>query len=610
MSTSPPRKRPRSETMTLTPGTDCDNGFSCLGQYSFGSLQDYLTVLRRTEVGLDSCANPSKLISLPFPSLLKSSISARHSATGQYNFKHMGRAVFTTIVSEMQRLDRQTATPVVLLGTYGCGKSHLLAVLASFLFAQASFLFTTQLFIFDRFPKRKRVVFLPEASLVAEDVLHWLKLAFALPFADLPETLEKIAQFKTTQDFVDFTRAWSDEIYFLVDGMDQLDGDFKEAVLAMSSGHFRISTAYSLGKCRKVSAIRLPLGMPLDEFRKWMSHFSSRLPICSPQHVLYIHYVSGGVPALQSLYLDPNSEHFSPEFIVGVKGRPEFQAVADNIAEFHTNAIETLSASEKSRYIRLMTACLTETVPEIRHGSHRTLWDHRYVFFDDTGVGHVICGFARDTLIPLIRLEDQAGFTSDAWYSAVRSSNLAIRDSAIGQICMTRIGVAGLTQAEAQGSAMRICTFRQNPAFGSMFEDAWKNPQATSSFLNIAGPEVCGVINAVILRINPSAKMAQLIPLQISTNHTCTDLATLFFAVTWHKWERAIQEEGFKVVNTFVCVDSCTAESAEVMSAGTAFREKAKMFSPEYSVRNLSVAMLDPKLGRILRGDKYQSPPA
>jgi hypothetical protein len=277
------------------------------------------------------------------------------------------------------------------------------------------------------------------------------------------------------------------------------------------------------------------------------------------------------------------------------------------------------------RYLQLMSACLTESIPEIRPGSNTALYDPRYFYFDSEGRGHCICGFAADLLVPLLRTEDLSLFTSDAWYSSVRSGSCSTRDSAIVQICLTRIGAGGLTQADALGNAMRICAFRQDPGFGWMFEEAWKAPRGMSSFLCIPSSEVCKFLSAIILRINPSDRTAHLIPLQITTSLICTDLASLFFAVVWHRWEAAIKQEGFKVVNTFVCVDSLTPESAEAMTQSTALRDKVKVrfptnprlplrhnpqiLSPSYAVRNLNVGQLDPKLGRILEGDKYQTPP-
>ncbi|KAJ7721546.1 hypothetical protein DFH07DRAFT_946853 [Mycena maculata] len=590
---SPPRKRPRSETLTLTPGSE-DGSVWAVGRYTLECVQTYLSSLRAVSTNLDSLADPLNWISLPFPSLLRSPIQSLDVPTGQYRITHMGRPTFSTIVSQIQRLDRQIPRPIVLLSTYGAGTSHLLAVLASFLFSQG-----------------KRVVFLPESPLVADDPILWLKLAFALPFADLPEGLVRISQFRTTDDFLEFTRGWREDIYFLVDGFDRLEGSLKEAILALTSSHFHVYTACTLAptSTRAVSPIRIPSGLTSDEFADWMTHFEGQVLNCNATNLAYLQDLTGGIPALHRRLLEFPGAQFSSELAIEYRMGREFQTLADNITEFHTNAVENFTRPEKSRYLQLMSACLTETIPEIRPGSNTGLYDPRYFYFDDDGRGHCVCGLARDTMIPLLRMEDLNVFTSDAWYSAVRCGRPSTRNSAIAQICLTRIGAGGLTQADAQGHAMRVCTFRQNPVFGWMFEEAWRSPRGTSSFLCIPGSEVCTVLNAVILRINPSHKTAHLLPLQISTAQTCTDLASLFFAVTWHRWEAAIKDEGFKVVNTFVCVDSHTPESADVISAATALRDKVTFISPQYTVRNLTVGLLDPKLGRILQGDKYQTPP-
>ncbi|KAJ7438486.1 hypothetical protein FB451DRAFT_160118 [Mycena latifolia] len=507
----------------------------------------------------------------------------------------MGRPVFSTILSEVQRLDRQIPCSVVLLGTYGAGKSHILATLASLLFAQG-----------------KRVVFLPESSVVADDPVFWLKLAFALPFADLPGTLQRIAQFKTTVEFIEFARGCRDDIYFLVDGSDRLEPQLKNIISALVSSHFAIYTSYVLDPCMPTSRttpVRIPSGFTTTEMVHWRRHFQSQLPInMTAGHTAFLEDYANSVPAiLRQLFAfqGENTTDIIPKYRAG----RDFETVANHITEFHTNT-ETFGDAQKDRYRQLMNACLTETVPEIRPGSHTALYDPRYFYFDNENRGHCICGVARDTMLPLLRMEDLSGFTSDAWYSAVRNGSRTIRDTAIVQICLTRIGAGGLTQADALGNAMRICSFRQDPIFGWMFEEAWKSPRGMSSFLCIPGSEVCKFLSAVILRINPSDKTCHIIPLQISTSMICTDMASLFFAVTWHRWESAIKEEGFKVINTFVCVDSRTPQSAEVCAQSTAFREQVKFVSPQYTARSISVGVLDPKLGRLLEGDKYQSPPA
>ncbi|KAJ7156979.1 hypothetical protein C8R43DRAFT_997926 [Mycena crocata] len=588
MSTSPPKKRPRSKTLSA----DSKDGLPSVGRHTLEGVQTYLSNLRTVPADLESFTDPSKCTSILFPSLLRSSIPSLHAPTGQYTYHHMGRPIFQTILTEVQRLDRQISPPLVLLGTHGAGKTHLLATLASYLFVQG-----------------KRVVFLPETSSMADDVVFCLKLAFALAFADLPQTMQRILQFKTHNEFLEFSHGCREDIYFLVDGLDQVESDLKATISALASSHFHICTAYTLGALRGASSIRISSGLSSSELTEWLRHFESQMPKdINALNILFMNDFLGAIPFFLRLFFEFRGELYS-DIIIKYRGGREIHGVADNITAFDEN-IENLTSAEKSRYHTLMSACLTETIPEIRSGSNPTLWDPRYFYFDDDGRGHCNSGLARDIIIPLLRLKDLHLFATDAWYSGARCGTGATRDSAIAQICLTRIGSGGLTQADAQGNAMRICIFRQNPIFGWMFEEAWKSPRGMSSFLCIPGSEVCKFLNAVILRINPSDKTAHLIPLQITTSLTCSDMATLFFAVTWHKWESAIKEEGFKVINTFVCVDSLTAESANIRAKSAAFRDKVKFVSPEYTVRSLNVAMLDPKLGRILLGEKYQSPPA
>lgn len=490
-------------------------------------------------------------------------------------------------------MDRQIPSSVVLLGTYGAGKSHLLAALASLLFAQG-----------------KRVVFLPESPLVAEDLVFWLKLAFALPFADLPETMQRIAQFKTTDEFLEFSRSCRKDVYFLVDGLDQLELKVKDFVIALASSHFLVYTSYVLDATLTVgraTPVRIPSGLSADELAQWRHHSKSQLPISlSYQKVSFIEDSTSGVPALLQSLLDYPGETFGDIATKWRSGRI-FQTAANQVTEFHTTTVKTLSPDQRRWHVQLMSACLTETVPEIRPGSHTSLYDPRYFYFDSENRGHCLSGWVRDTMTPLLRMEDPSMFTSDAWYSAVRTGSRNIRDTAITQICLSRIGAGGLPQADAK--ALRICTFRQDPMFGWMFEEAWKSPSGVTSFLCVPSAEICRFLTAVILRINPNDMTCHLIPLQITTSHVCTELASLFFAVIWHKWEAAIKEEGFKVVNTFVCFDSRTPQSAEICAQSSALREQVKFVSPQYTIRILSVSMLDPKLGRILEGEKYQSPP-
>ncbi|KAJ7047133.1 hypothetical protein C8F04DRAFT_220912 [Mycena alexandri] len=586
----PPRKRPRSES-TL----ESEDGPLAVGRYTLESIRTYLTSLRAIPVDLETFSDPSKCASLLFPSLLKSSIHFLAAPSGEYTLHHMGRSIFSTIWSQVEQLDRQIPSSIALVGTYGSGKSHLLSALASFLFAQG-----------------KRVVFLPECPLVAEDPIFWLKLAFALPFADLSDTIQRILQFKTIDEFVEFTRGSREDIYFLVDGLDQLQPDFKAYISTLTSSQLFIYSTYALDThsptMRRALPIRIPSGLSPSELTHWLHHFQSQLPTdMNGIYRAFIETYTGSIPSLLLRLFDFCGQVFC-EALTKYRASREFHTLADNIVEFHT-AVEKLDPVQKSRYHSLMRACFTETIPEIRFGANAALYDPRYFYFDSDGKGHCVCGLVRDILTPLLRMDDLDMFTTDAWYSAVRSGSPRIRDFSIAQICLSRIGMGGLTQADTQGNAMRICAFRQNPNFVWMFEEAWKNPRGMSSFLCMPGHEVCPMLNAVIMRINPSDRTAQLIPLQITSAQTCIDVAGLFFTVTWHRWETAILQEGFKVVNTFVAIDNLTPECAEIAAKSAKLRQSAQLLSPNYSVRNLNAGQIDPKLGRILQGDKLSSPP-
>ncbi|KAJ7074161.1 hypothetical protein C8F01DRAFT_1242432 [Mycena amicta] len=530
------------------------------------SIHAFFRTLRTASFDIKTLSDPSKCTEIVFPSLLRTSIYT----TGQHEliYKHVGVPVVEQILIQMEKI------------------AHA---------------------IHPRVSGHCWVLFLPDSSLVAEDPIFWLKLVFALSFADVPQTVHRIMTLTTVEDFIELARESREDVYLLVDGFDRLNDELKAFVRAAAGSHSLIYTSYAVdsnvASGRDSAWIRIPSGFSPAEYTHWLNHFKDQIPspMIEPYHS-YIEYFTGTVPALlQPLFNYPASRVV--DAVTMYRMSFPFEHLTDEITKFVTQS-ETWSKAEQARFYELMTACLTETLPEVRPGANTALWDPRFFYFDQDGKGHTVCGIARDTVIDFLRGVDMALFTTDAWYTCVRSPKVSMRCQAITQICLTRICSGGLSQADAQGGAMQIHTFRQTLSFGWMFEEAWKTPQGMSSFLCIPGLEVCRFLAAVIVRISPRDKMAHLIPLQITTNNVCTDLATPFFAVAWHKWELAIRDEGFNVVNTFACVDSLMEESEEVWRLSIEHREKVKFISPAYTMRNLNVAQLDPKLGRILRPER------
>ncbi|KAF7322465.1 Glycoside hydrolase [Mycena chlorophos] len=508
------------------------------------------------------------------------------------SFQHMGVGVVEEIFTEMEKL--RPPSTLGLVATVGAGKSHILALLAAVLFSRGH-----------------RVIYLPDCPLVAEERIFALKLAFALAFSDEQSIMHRLMESTKTSDFVELARERRDELCFLVDGTDRLDDEMKGFVRAASGGHSLIYTAYtldaSLGCGHNSAWVRIPSGFSTAEYKHWIAHFESKIP--SPLNEIYSDYIedsSGAVPGLLRPLMDYAS-HGTTQAVTLYRNGCTFSSLTDKVTEF-LSRWETWTKPEQSRFYQIMNACMTETIPEARPGANTALWDPRYFYFDREGKGHTLCGVARDAVVDALRLIDGALFTKDAWYTAARSSKKFLRAQAIMQICLTRIATGGFSQSESTGRAMRVHVFRHTLSFGWMFEEAWKNSQSMSSFLCIPGLDVCRFLAGIIVRISPRDKMAQLIPMQITTNTLCADLATPFFAVVWHKWEAAIREEGFNVVHTYACVDGLTEDSEELMRISIDQREKVKFISPPYTMRNLSVAQLDPKLGRILRPERNLTP--
>src|ERR1700761_371417 len=137
MTTSPPRKRARSEDGAISIGRHT-SGMPILCSrllllIVIDSIHRFHTHLRAQPAELKTLTDSYHCVSLVFPSLLRTSI---RTFPGQHErmFSHMGLPIVQDIGEQIQCL--QAPSSLVLLGTYGAGKSHLLSVLASSLFAQ------------------------------------------------------------------------------------------------------------------------------------------------------------------------------------------------------------------------------------------------------------------------------------------------------------------------------------------------------------------------------------------------------------------------------------------------------------------------------------------
>jgi hypothetical protein len=104
--------------------------------------------------------------------------------------------------------------------------------------------------------------------------------------------------------------------------------------------------------------------------------------------------------------------------------------------DFKTKRGEVLWRS----HVRVLRAFLLGGMP------HTDAYDHRYLYEDDRGIGHIACGLARDCLVSAIRqLDGDRHFVDGSFLSNIKTmENPSVRGFLIEQACLTYIRTNGL----------------------------------------------------------------------------------------------------------------------------------------------------------------------
>ena len=154
-------------------------------------------------------AEPSKLHSLPFPSLDRTAQTDRFKFNEQGYFTYVGREKFPEIVDAIPNyVDFRRPLKLNIYGTMGYGKSHILAALACY--------FTC----LDR-----PVVYIPNSgSLVSNFVTH-MKLAFlsACAHPSRRHYWPEILNIQSVEDAITFGQRTDEDFLFIVDQLDAMD---------------------------------------------------------------------------------------------------------------------------------------------------------------------------------------------------------------------------------------------------------------------------------------------------------------------------------------------------------------------------------------------------
>jgi len=158
---------------------------------------------------LDSLQDPSRWSSLPFPSLSRKLPLDRFHLNQDRTFRFMGRRIFAEVYQTVSNMSFTTGTIYSLQGSLGSGKSHILAALVCLLAKED-----------------KRVVYLPDARVLATDIVEYTKEALQLAYADDQALFKQIQGLSSIADIFQFSGECSrrDECWYLIcDQMNALD---------------------------------------------------------------------------------------------------------------------------------------------------------------------------------------------------------------------------------------------------------------------------------------------------------------------------------------------------------------------------------------------------
>jgi ABC-type glutathione transport system ATPase component len=163
-------------------------------------------------------------------------------------FRFMGRQKFAEVYQTVSNMSWATGTIYSLQGTLGSGKSHILAALACLLLKEG-----------------KRVVYLPDARVLATAVVEYTKEALQLAYADDQALFERIQVLLSIEDIVQFAleRSSQHEWWYLIcDQMNALD-------------HFP-GTANTLSPAAQMEALRFILRLAHPHYFIWSASGNCR----------------------------------------------------------------------------------------------------------------------------------------------------------------------------------------------------------------------------------------------------------------------------------------------------------------------------------------------
>jgi hypothetical protein len=157
--------------------------------------------------------NPDIWQELPFP-FIGEIPRERFHVVGR-TFSYMGRKKFSELHQAFGDLSMNGFRKLLLFGTMGFGKSHIVAALVCFLLRQG-----------------KRVVFLPDCKAMLEDPVEYLQAALLLAMHGDAEAQHRVTCARSADELTQFCKSHGEDLLFIVDQFNAFDADQLDSATA------------------------------------------------------------------------------------------------------------------------------------------------------------------------------------------------------------------------------------------------------------------------------------------------------------------------------------------------------------------------------------------
>jgi hypothetical protein len=149
---------------------------------------------------------------------------------------------------------------------------------------------------------------------------------------------------------------------------------------------------------------------------------------------------TGCIPLYLRCFAGCRVSTFEQTWQSGFAGEKRVQRVFDHLLQFHADFKKHRGELDWRGHIQILRSFLLGGNP------HSEDYDHRYMYQDGRGFGHIACGLARDCLVAVIRqLDGDSHFVDGSFLSNIKTMhNPSVRGFLIEQACLTYIRTNGL----------------------------------------------------------------------------------------------------------------------------------------------------------------------